>query len=82
MLKKVINLFASRITLLLFSALILLSGCDLGPSNIETGVRDQVLHKGNGTEPKDLDPHTVTGVTENNIISALFEGLVSTNPKT
>lgn len=80
--KKVFNLFAPFITLLLFSTLTLLSGCDLGPSNIETGARDQILHLGNGTEPKDLDPHTVTGVTENNIISALFEGLVSPNPKT
>lgn len=80
--KKVFNLFATFITLLLLSTLTLLSGCDLGPSNIETGARDQILHLGNGTEPKDLDPHTVTGVTENNIISALFEGLVSPNPKT
>ena len=61
---------------------LLLSACDLGPSNVESGTRDQILHLGNGTEPKDLDPHSVTGVPEHNIISALFEGLVTVNPKT
>lgn len=42
----------------------------------------QILHLGNGAEPKALDPHVVTGVTEHNIISALLEGLVTENPKT
>ncbi len=68
--------------LCLIAALLVLGGCDLGPSNIETATEQQILHFGNGAEPKDLDPHTVTGVTENNIISALFEGLTSPNPKT
>ncbi|MGI9316504.1 MAG: peptide ABC transporter substrate-binding protein [bacterium] len=57
-------------------------GCDLGPTNVEQGNREQVLHLGNGTEPQDLDPHIVTGVTEHNIISALLEGLVGENPET
>lgn len=74
--KHVFKLLAWIITAMM------LSGCDLGPSNIESGSLEQVLHLGNGAEPKDLDPHTVTGVTESNIISALFEGLVSPNPKT
>jgi oligopeptide transport system substrate-binding protein len=43
---------------------------------------EQVLHLGNGAEPKALDPHVVTGVTEHNIISALLEGLVTEDPKT
>jgi len=41
----------------------------------------QVLHLGNGTEPKDLDPQTVTGVPETKIIQSLFEGLVDKDPK-
>ncbi len=61
---------------------LLFQGCDLGPTNDEQGNREQVLHLGNGTEPQDLDPHIVTGVTEHNIISALLEGLVSENPET
>lgn len=36
---------------------------------------------GNGSEPQDLDPQTVTGVPEHRIILALFEGLLSENPK-
>lgn len=70
-----------NILALLLSTL-LCSGCDLGPSNIESAGREQILHLGNGTEPKDLDPHTVTGVPEHNIISALLEGLISENPRT
>ena len=65
----------------LFILLVCLVGCDLGPSNVITGSENQILHIGNGTEPKDLDPHSVTGVPEHNIISALLEGLVSVNPK-
>lgn len=63
-------------------SVLLLTGCDLGPTNVEQGNRDQVLHLGNGTEPQDLDPHIVTGVSEHNIISALLEGLVGENPET
>ena len=47
-----------------------------------TGNRDGVLHYGNGTEPQGLDPHVVTGVPENHIIRALFEGLAVKNPIT
>lgn len=80
----IINKARGKTAALLLSifSLLLLSGCDLGPSNVESGTRDQILHLGNGTEPKDLDPHTVTGVPENNIISALFEGLISPHPQT
>ena len=60
----------------------LLLGCDLGPNNVESGNAKQILHIGNGAEPQDLDPHIVTGVTENNIITALLEGLVNEHPET
>jgi oligopeptide transport system substrate-binding protein len=36
---------------------------------------------GNGTEPQDIDPQIVTGVPEHKILMALFEGLVTENPK-
>ncbi len=42
----------------------------------------KILRWGNGTEPAGLDVHVVTGVPEHNVIAALFEGLVSENPKT
>ncbi|MGB5326551.1 MAG: peptide ABC transporter substrate-binding protein [Pseudomonadales bacterium] len=68
--------------LLLPVALTCVTACMPGPSNVELGAQQKVLHLGNGTEPVDLDPHIVTGVTEHNIISALLEGLVSEDPRT
>ena len=38
------------------------------------------LNYGNGTEPQDIDPQVVTGVPENKIVNALFEGLVAEGP--
>ncbi|MEM7195198.1 MAG: peptide ABC transporter substrate-binding protein [Pseudomonadota bacterium] len=75
-------MFSTPHTVLVPFVLLALAGCDLGPSNIESAPKSQILHLGNGTEPQDLDPHVVTGVTENNIITALLEGLVSENPIT
>lgn len=49
-------------------------------SNSPAGPRT-VLNFGNGSEPQDLDPQVVTGVPENKIINALFEGLVAEGPK-
>ncbi|HEX3595608.1 MAG TPA: peptide ABC transporter substrate-binding protein, partial [Polyangiaceae bacterium] len=36
----------------------------------------------NGTEPKSLDPHLVTGQPEHRMITALFEGLTRREPRT
>ena len=40
----------------------------------------KILLYGNGAEPQNLDPHTVTGVPENKLLNAFFEGLVSYGP--
>ncbi|MGE2468520.1 ABC transporter substrate-binding protein [Klebsiella michiganensis] len=40
----------------------------------------QELVRNNGSEPSSLDPHKVESDVENNIISDLFEGLVSLSP--
>lgn len=61
--------------LLLIVALVL-SGCRKHETPVEIGNRKQILHLGNGAEPRDLDPHTSTSNTEANIVAALFEGLV------
>lgn len=50
-------------------------------SNVDTGTQNQILHLGNGTEPQELDPHTVIGVQERMISDALFEGLLARNPE-
>ncbi len=44
--------------------------------------KGQVLHVGNGSEPKDLDPSLATGEPESNVINNVFEGLVSLNETT
>lgn len=60
----------------------LAAGCGRRETLVSRGDREQVLYLGNGTEPKGLDPHVVTGVSEHNIISALLEGLVAEDPQT
>lgn len=65
-----------------FFVLALMAGCTGGESNVERGNREQVLHFGNGSEPQGLDPHVATGIPENNLIRALFEGLAVNNPYT
>ena len=54
--------------------------CHRAETNVEKGTRLQVLHKGNGREVQDLDPQIVNAVSAGNILSALFEGLVSEDP--
>ncbi len=63
-------------------ASLLLIACSAGESNVVQGNRDGIFHYGNGTEPQGLDPHVVTGVPENHLIRALFEGLAVKNPYT
>ncbi len=66
----------------LFVFLLALSGCSRKESNLKNAADKGILYVGNGSEPQDLDPSTVTGVPEQRIVSALFEGLMSENPKT
>ncbi len=46
------------------------------------GLREQVLHLGNLSEPSDLDPQIITSLQDFNIVVALFEGLMSYDPET
>jgi len=68
--------------LLCLASLVCITACGSGESNVAKGNREQVLYWGNGTEPQELDPHIVTGVPENHIITALLEGLVLKDPST
>ena len=60
--------------------LLLLVGCHRRETPVEIGNREQIFHLGNGSEPRDLDPHTAVSITESNILSSLFEGLVNYTP--
>lgn len=68
-----------RLLLLTFLGLALAS-CGDGVPETEKAAREGILLKGNGTEPKGLDPHLVTGVPEGAIIGALLEGLIARHP--
>ncbi len=72
---------ACRLFVLCLTATALLA-CSSGESNVERGNREGILYYGNGSEPQGLDPHVVTGVPENHLIRALFEGLTVKNPYT
>ena len=61
---------------------LVLAGCGSKETTVQMGDRAQVLHKGNATEPRDLDPHTMVSVEEDNIMQALFEPLVWRHPDT
>ncbi len=43
--------------------------------------KPMILRVGNGAEPQDIDPQSVTGVPEHKILMGLFEGLVTEDPK-
>ena len=75
---------AARRSIRILSILALVVGsvsCQRPESDVEKGNRLQILHKGNGKEVQDLDPHIVNSVSSFNVISALLEGLVSEDPR-
>ena len=76
------SVFLSRPFALLagLSLLFLISGCARRETAVESGGRTQTLHRGIGAEIGDLDPHLVTNIAEMDIVSALFEGLVTEDP--
>jgi oligopeptide transport system substrate-binding protein len=59
------------------------AGCSKHPSvsAADNVAPKKILNFGNGAEPQDIDPQTVTGQPEQNIVLALFEGLVSYDPR-
>jgi oligopeptide transport system substrate-binding protein len=71
----------SRLCIVTVTVSVLLA-CSSGESNVSRGNREGILHYGNGAEPQGLDPHVVTGVPENHLIRAMFEGLAVKNPYT
>lgn len=73
--------FLSRRTSILasLSAAACLIGCG-GKTAVERATEAGILIRGNAAEPKGLDPHLVSGVIEDNIIRALFEGLCVGHP--
>ena len=71
----------NRFRACLLPALLALAACSPRETAVESGNRDQVLHRGVGYEVSGLDPQLATGIAEASITSALFEGLVTEDPK-
>lgn len=57
----------------------LLAACGGGIREADRAANAGILLIGNGSEPKSLDPHLITGVPESSIVRALLEGLVVPN---
>lgn len=76
------NNFWLGVVALLTALVALVAGCSRKDTTpvAQAGGTPKILLFGNGTEPQDLDPQTVTGVAENKLINAFFEGLVSYGP--
>lgn len=72
---------ASALLAFLTASSLLLAACGKRETRVIQGNREQILHLGNGGEPSDLDPQTIQGVPEHNLMRALFEGLVMADPK-
>jgi oligopeptide transport system substrate-binding protein len=56
------------------------SACAKRETAVESGTRTQTLHRGMGSEVGDLDPHLITNIAEMDVVSSLFEGLVTEDP--
>ncbi len=66
----------------MLGAALLGAGCGKRETPVAAGVRDQILRRGNSTEPESLDPHLVRGAVEWTLVGSLFEGLVTPDHET
>ena len=74
--------YHSQQTIILLAALLLSASCGFNyETNVAGGTREGILHIGNGDEPRELDPHVVTGSIEHNLCMALLEGLLGLDPE-
>ncbi len=60
----------------------LVAGCARRETLVDQGDRTGILHVGNGAEVQSLDPHIAGGAIDQNVLSALFEGLVTLDEET
>ncbi len=73
----------SRLIASLFLSLLVAAGCarkENPPVGTATALAKKILRVGNGTEPQDIDPQTITGTPEYRLMISLYEGLVALAP--
>ncbi|MFU8779390.1 MAG: peptide ABC transporter substrate-binding protein [Kiritimatiellia bacterium] len=80
--KRITRIWTTGKYLPLLTATMFLFACQARETMVDNGIRQGILHFGNASEPRELDPQVTTGVTEQNILSAVFEGLVTEEPGT
>ena len=59
-----------------------ITGCSRRETLVQAGDRQGILHVGNGAEVQYLDPHIAGGSIDHNVLSALYEGLVTLDEET
>ena len=75
-----------RLFLLVAGTALLFTGCTrkasvpAAPGTTASAPGKKILRFGNGAEPQDIDPQTITGTPEYHLTIALFEGLVALAP--
>jgi len=69
--------FMKRILSVGLAVAALWTGCAKRETPVAAGNREQILYRGNTSEPESLDPYLVRGATEWTIVGGLFEGLVT-----
>ncbi|MCX6954573.1 MAG: peptide ABC transporter substrate-binding protein [Verrucomicrobia bacterium] len=79
MLLRPLHLLAAALALL---ATLAPSGCARRETTVAVGNRTGVLHIGNGAEVQSLDPQLAGGSVDHNVLSSLFEGLVTLDEET
>ena len=62
--------------------IVALSACSKRETTVAVGNRTGVLHVGNGAEVQSLDPHLAGGAVDHNVLSAVFEGLITLDEET
>ena len=71
-----------KLVYIVLISLLGLLGCSKKETEVQRAYRDGILLVGIGPDPEGLDPHCISGVTEQNVLRSLFEGLVKPHPKT
>ena len=64
------------------ASLAIAAGCARHETQVAAGNRDQVMYRGNASEPESLDPYLVRGAVEWTIVGGLFEALVTADMAT